>query len=403
MSEGPPDLHPPDAPGADMVAPVPEPADGAVRAPAMDFLHPAEPDLDTPEEQARALLHDLRESFAPSYLTLISIIEGVLLGLTFELISEGRPVLRLGDPSALMVLNDVLLIAMVWNEYRMGSSMYRWVPSLPDAVIPFVMGGLQAALLLTPEAPRVWLALLGLFYLVAVPAYENMYRRAAEEARNEFVVRWNRSFRRFNPIACVSGSVVFWGLAAFHHLTRTDPGWSTFGLVTLFNIGFLVRGELNWRLVVGAARLLSVPDRPAHDGRLDAFVRDPRPSDGGGDRTSRQPRNDHGRPKPPSRRRFTRARRPDAAHAGPRPLPGRGRGSRPPAVPEGDPRTHSSRRLSGRLRGLPPPLPGPGTRRALQHPPFRVGQGGRAAAGGGGTRLLPGGRHVGGAPSRGRT
>lgn len=247
----------------------------------MDFLHPAEPELDTPEEQARALLHDLRESFAPSYLTLISIIEGVLLGLTFELISEGRPVLRWGDPSALMVLNDVVLIALVWNEYRMGSSMYRWVPSLPDAVIPFVIGGLQAALLLTPDAPRAWLGLLATFYLVVALAYENMYRRSAEEARNEFVVRWNQPFRCVNPIACLAGSGVLWGLVAFHHFTGTDPGGATLVLVTVVDVAFLVRGELNWRLVVGAARRLSVPDRPADGGRPDGSVRDPGPSHGG--------------------------------------------------------------------------------------------------------------------------
>jgi hypothetical protein len=53
------------------------------------FQHPAGPELDTPGEQAATLLHDPRESFAPSYLTLVSIIEGVLLGLTIELIATG--------------------------------------------------------------------------------------------------------------------------------------------------------------------------------------------------------------------------------------------------------------------------------------------------------------------------
>jgi hypothetical protein len=70
-------------------------------APPTPRRHPAEAALDTPEEQAAALLHDLRESFAPSYLTLISIIEGVLLGLTTlrpRLTASDRPRREGGSP-----------------------------------------------------------------------------------------------------------------------------------------------------------------------------------------------------------------------------------------------------------------------------------------------------------------
>ncbi len=241
--------------------PADPPGETEAEAPAATFRHPAEAALDTAEEQAQALLHDLRESFAPSYLTLISIIEGVLLALMFELVAEGHVSLRLQDPAILLVLNNLILIVLVWNEYRMGSSMFRWVPSLLDAVIPFMVGGFQAALILTISHPRAWLASLATFYIGGIFAFLNMYRRSAEEERNAFVLERNRGFQRLNLAGCVLLAALLWMLFAYHQARGTIPGWGTLALVTVVNLAFLVRGELNWRMIVSSARSMGDPAR----------------------------------------------------------------------------------------------------------------------------------------------
>lgn len=223
------------------------------------YRHPVEAELDTAEEQAHALLIDLRDSFAPSYLTLISIIQGVLLGVMFQLLSESPLVLHADRSAAVCVANNVVIIALVWNEYRMGSSMYRWVPSLIDAVIPFAVGGFQAALILTIGRPLAWLGWLATFYLAGVAAFENMYRRSAEEQRNAFVIERNRLFRRLNVAASLAMSLVLWLLLAAHLAGHTVPGVATLGLVTILNLAFLIRGEANWRLIVAAARRTAQP------------------------------------------------------------------------------------------------------------------------------------------------
>jgi len=223
------------------------------------YRHPAEADLDTVEEQAQALLHDLRESFSPSYLTLISIIEGVLLGLTFEMVAEGHVALQLNDPGSLLIVNNVIIIALVWNEYRMGSSMFRWVPSLLDAAIPFAVGGIQAALILMSSDPQRWLGWLGAFYVAGLIAFQNMYGRSAEEERNAFVLDRNRGFRRVNLASCLLVGGLFWALFIYHRWSGSAPGWGSLGLVTLVNLLFLARGELNWRVIVAAARSMSSP------------------------------------------------------------------------------------------------------------------------------------------------
>jgi hypothetical protein len=232
--------------------------------PGVVYRHPAEAELDTPEEQAATLLHDLRESFAPSYLTLISIIEGVLLGLTFELLATGHIALRLNDPAILLVVNNLILIMLVWNEYRMGSSMFRWVPSLADAVIPFMVGGFQAALIVTVSRPLAWLGWMAAFYAAGVIAYRNMYRRSAEEERNAFVLAHNRGFQRLNLASCLLASLLLGMLFGYHAVHGSRPGWYSLGVVTVLNLAFMLRGEANWRAIVAATRSVASTQGPRH-------------------------------------------------------------------------------------------------------------------------------------------
>lgn len=228
----------------------------------MPFRYPADEDLDTVEEQAEALLRDLRESFAPSYLTLISIIEGVMLALLFELLAEGRLTTAVRDPHTLLVFNNVVLIALVWNEYRMGSCMFRWIPSLLDAMIPFTVGALQGALILASARPVTWLAWLAVLFGASVIAYENMYRRAGGEERNALVLEHNRVFRWLNPALSAVLAVAFGALAVAHASRGTVPGTGLLVGVTLANVLFLVRGEVNWQVIVRTARLAAPPAGP---------------------------------------------------------------------------------------------------------------------------------------------
>jgi hypothetical protein len=219
--------------------------------------YPAGQKLDTAEEQAAALLHDLRESFAPSYLTLISIIEGVLLGLAIELVATRHIPVAAGDPAILLAFNNLLLIILVWNEYRMGSSMFRWIPSLPDAIIPFTLGGLQATLLLTMHRPMAWLMWLAAFYAAAGIAFGNMYYCAGKEQRNAFVIACNRQFQGLNVVLCLGLAGALALMAVHHALRGTPPGWASLTFVTLINAGFLLRGEVNWRVIVAATRSMA--------------------------------------------------------------------------------------------------------------------------------------------------
>jgi hypothetical protein len=55
-------------------------------------------------------------------------------------------------------------------------------------------------------------------------------------------------------------------LFGYHQARGTSPGWGTLALVTLLNLAFLVRGELNWRMIVAAARSVGTPQRVGRPG-----------------------------------------------------------------------------------------------------------------------------------------
>jgi hypothetical protein len=153
----------------------------------------------------------------------------------------------------------------------MGSSMCRGVPSLPDAVIPFMLGGFQAALLLTLSRPLAWLGWLAAFYAVAIVAYHNMYSRSAEEERNAFVLARNRGFQRLNLVGCLLVSALLWTVFAYHSTRGSIPGWYSLLGVTLANVLFLLRGEANWRVIVAAARSVALARRG--EGAATPFMR----------------------------------------------------------------------------------------------------------------------------------
>jgi hypothetical protein len=77
----------------------------------------------------------LREQFAPSYLTLTSIIQGVALS---ALVIRVESVGELLDLSGwLLVATTLLSLLLIWHEYLMQALAYVWMPSLIDSLVPF--------------------------------------------------------------------------------------------------------------------------------------------------------------------------------------------------------------------------------------------------------------------------
>ena len=144
-----------------------------------------------------------------------------------------------------------LLIVGVWNEYMMGSTVFKWIPTLIDSLIPFAIGVAEISIILSIERGVRWgFFSTGALYSIAFLAFWNMYRRAATGPGNAFVLTVVREYRYITLAACVSLGIVFL-LAGFFNWWMSPYGAFVMLLCTAL---MLVRAWDYWSLIIRHAR-----------------------------------------------------------------------------------------------------------------------------------------------------
>jgi hypothetical protein len=138
-------------------------------------------DFQTPESIATRL----RDQFAPAYLTLTSIIQGVALSaLVVRIEATGE---RFDLANWLLAAATLLAFLLVWHEYLMQALAYVWLPTLLDSAVPFAF--LVAELFMAHFVygnERAWLFAAGVAYIIGLAAYAvrrtQTYRHQQENA-----------------------------------------------------------------------------------------------------------------------------------------------------------------------------------------------------------------------------
>lgn len=128
-----------------------------------------------------ALAKRLKDQFAPAYLTLASIIQGVAISAL---------VMRVEATYERFALADWLLAAatlgaffLVWYEYLMQALAYVWMPTLLDSLIPFAF--LVAELFMAHFVygnQRAWLLATGIGFAVGIAAWGTVRMQARTQA-----------------------------------------------------------------------------------------------------------------------------------------------------------------------------------------------------------------------------
>ena len=210
-------------------------------------------------ESARQFLGRLQASYSDTYLTLISIIQGATLSLLVmktEVLAHGHSFIEAFPlDRSLLFLSFLLIIVLVWNEYRMGITLYNWIPQLRDALILFALGAVELLALLRIDegSALVWAfwCLAGLFVLGAL-GFENQYRQATNAGINAFALEVTRGFRRTDIWACaISGAgCVAGALVAALPTPRLVSDACLSGFLVLACLVHLGRQSRHWHAVV---------------------------------------------------------------------------------------------------------------------------------------------------------
>jgi hypothetical protein len=211
---------------------------------------------------AAAIRERMLDSFAPTYLTLISILQGASLGYLFYITDlflgdlKDQPFTNFSLARILFVGSTLIINIATWNEYRMGSTTFVWVPRLLDTLVPFALALVQFSLIRTIRLhPKYWfLSVAGFLFLAAFGFWHMYYRASRESEINEAALRVLDKYRSSNPLICGIGAVanlLFSGL-----IWRLDQLQHSLLLVIVTVISgallflVLVRGESAWSRVI---------------------------------------------------------------------------------------------------------------------------------------------------------
>ena len=154
----------------------------------------------------------LREQFAPAYLTLTSIIQGVALS-TLVLRVEGMSE-HFELANWLLATATLLAFLLVWHEYLMQALAYVWMPTLVDSALPF--GILVAELFLAHfvyGGERIWLLVAGLAFVLAIIAWGTTHTHTQENAQ---VIHAVGGVSPTRAVPSVVSIVVFLGMWALY-------------------------------------------------------------------------------------------------------------------------------------------------------------------------------------------
>lgn len=214
----------------------------------------------------------IKTQFSTVYLTLISIIQACVLQYLIFTIDEhwlGIDLIKI-----LVIITTFLMIISTWNEYVMGSIVFRWIPSLKDAFIPFILGISEWVVIRNIFLSiYLWFYSLALFCFIGWLAFSNMFKNASRHQENASIISSLGRLPFITEVFALSSGAffAFLGVISYkftsglkmHFITIPSlttqyiwiPGlivqYITVSFSLIMYVMFLYRGVLYWNRILG--------------------------------------------------------------------------------------------------------------------------------------------------------
>jgi len=228
-----------------------------------------------PEQHHLLVQQKLKDSFGPSYMTALSVIQGVALA-DLALVVAGN-YQHFTHTQWLQVLLSFGTFIFYWNQYTMHSTLWDWIPDLRDAAIPFVTGGFELLLNHTIRSSlSLWLFAEAALLAIGAATTWHTVLRAGKEAENSRLLALLSRQHRLSELYLLAGSVLlllFAGVSYVGNVQANDVVQSGRGLLALALI-LLVTAYVSvfgivtiryWHLVVTYARTGYMPGMKTED------------------------------------------------------------------------------------------------------------------------------------------
>jgi hypothetical protein len=193
-----------------------------------------------------------KSAFTGTYLTLLSIIQGVALTVLFtkvdSLVSDGS----FHAPQVIGAIGTFLVIVAVWNQYQMGVMIYSWTAQLFDAFIPFTIGLCEFAMVSGIERGiSMLLVANGLLLACGIAAFEYQYYQVRRNTyAGSFAHELNRTYRVVDSVMTAAAALVAFGSAWLVGRSSSPPAQIAGAcIVVAIATAHLAREVLQWHAV----------------------------------------------------------------------------------------------------------------------------------------------------------
>lgn len=237
-----------------------------------------------PSEGQGLLLSQLKSSFTPIYLTVLSIVQAVALAELASVVADDYQGFTLVQWA--LVLLTFLILIIIWNHMTTDAMTWAWIPDFRDSAIPFLLGAFelyQAHAILIGLGP--WLfGMVGGATLAVLEFFHvgRQVRQVRLEAENVALLRLFSNRRQSDLLQGIVGMVLFAvlgaaSIAASSAEVADQPylraigavvSWVAVLLTGLWLGGYVLRTMLYWRALVTFARSGQLPSAT----RLSRFV-----------------------------------------------------------------------------------------------------------------------------------
>jgi hypothetical protein len=221
-----------------------------------------------PQPHHRMLHHKMKDSFTPSCLTVLSVIQGVAVADLASVVAAGYQQFTLVQ--WLQVVLTFAILIIMWDAYMQQSALWEWIPDIRDAAIPFTFGALELFLNHTISLSlSAWLFALALLSGISALANWHGVWRARKEGENaQMLSLMGRQTRWI--VFFIGWSVVLLGLSVASRVGRLEAsegmqgvrGVLSLALVLLVVGGTAVVGLMsmrNWSKIVAYTRTGQMP------------------------------------------------------------------------------------------------------------------------------------------------
>ena len=183
----------------------------------------------TNESHQRVVHRRLKESYGPTYLTLLSIIQGVALGDLASVVAAGHQHFTLVQWA--LTLNTFGVLIIIWNVFSAQSVLWDWIPDVRDGSVLFVVGALELFLQHAIVATlSTWLIALSLIGITGAIGTFHIRWRSSHEPENLELLRWLDGHIQVYTCYLIGGVGLFLLLAWLSFIGRLDPTAGTPGL-----------------------------------------------------------------------------------------------------------------------------------------------------------------------------